>query len=113
MARFFDKLPDCQSDTSLVLAKDCEVVHFVLWYVMFANRQNVEERIRENNNLYKPYADISAALDQSIIDRLDRVKPAPDVVKTYKDANKASPDEPSQENNDKIITQLFTLMVTS
>jgi len=113
LARFFDKLPDCQSDTSLVLAKDCEVVHFVLWYTMFANRQNVEERLRENNNLYKPYADISAALDQSIIDRLDGENPSPDLVKTYKNAQKASPDEPSQDDNDKIIIQLFTLIVAS
>jgi len=67
MARFFDQLPLCQSDTSLVLAKDCEVVHFVLWYTMFANRENIKENIDKYNEIYNPLADISVALDNKFV----------------------------------------------
>ena len=112
MARFFEQLPLCQSDTSLVLSKDCEVVHFVLWYIMFANRQNVEERLSENKAIYKPYADISIALDQSIINRLTGEPIRPDLMKVV-DASEtgAGPGKGPGEPQDEIITKLFTLLV--
>lgn len=119
MARFFEQLPLCQSDTSLVLSKDCEVVHFVLWYTMFANRQNVEERLHENKELYKPYADISLALDQSIVNRLTGEPMRPDLMKVV-DASETgagpgkNPDQPPDQsvpNEDEMITKLFTLLV--
>ena len=46
----------------------------VLWHTMFTNRENVQIRLEENRAVYQPYADISVALDDSIVDRM-RTKP--------------------------------------
>ena len=67
MAKFFDQLPFCQSDTSLVLSKDCEVVHYVLWHVLFMDRQHVIKRYDENRRIYNPLSDISSAIDEVFI----------------------------------------------
>ena len=68
MAAFFDQLPDCQSDTSLTLAKDCEVVHYVLWYIMFVDRETVQGLYAQSDARYKPAADITVAMTQHLLD---------------------------------------------
>ncbi len=43
---FFDSLPSCSTDTAMLLKKDCETAYFVLWSVMFAAQNVLNERIK-------------------------------------------------------------------
>jgi hypothetical protein len=45
LADFFKLLPSCSSDTSLLLSKQCELPHFVLWSILFANKDRIQNRI--------------------------------------------------------------------
>ena len=62
LARFFKQLPKCQSDSNLVLARDCEIVQYVLWETLFAARSRSQAMYDENWKTKKPLADISVAI---------------------------------------------------
>lgn len=51
---FFEQLPGCQSNTSLVLAKNCQIPHFVLWSILFHNHSNTARRIQVNRTRAAP-----------------------------------------------------------
>jgi len=73
---FFDGLLMCQSDTSLMLNKQCEVVHYVLWQTLLASRHEANERIVKNRAEAEPLTDIAAATNSEIISGL-KPKPNP------------------------------------
>jgi hypothetical protein len=99
MAKFFDQLPFCQSDTSLVLSKDCEVVHYVLWHVLFMDRQHVQTRYDENRRIYNPLSDISSAIDETFIN----------TFRTRGSTSQRSTNETSTTlHDDDILNDLFT-----
>jgi len=50
LADFFKRLPSCSSDTSLLLSKQCELPHFVLWSILFANKDSIQSRIANGPN---------------------------------------------------------------
>ena len=50
LADFFKLLPSCSSDTSLLLSKQCELPHFVLWSILFANKDSIQSRIANGAN---------------------------------------------------------------
>ena len=77
LAKFFKQLPKCQSDSNLVLAKDCEIVQYVLWETLFAARARSKEMYEENWKTKKPWASISVAINQQIINDL---KPKPESI---------------------------------
>jgi len=110
LANFFKHLPKCQSDSSLVLAKECETVQFVLWETLFAARSRSQDMYDENWKTKKPLADISAAINKQIINDL---KPKPeslnDVDRLFKLIMKAS--VPGKEVTP--VDKLFTLIVPS
>ena len=110
LANFFKHLPKCQSDSSLVLAKECETVQFVLWETLFAARSRSQDMYDENWKTKKPLADISAAINKQIINDL---KPKPeslnDVDRLFKLIMKAS--IPGKEVTP--VDKLFTLIVPS
>jgi hypothetical protein len=100
MAKFFDQLPFCQSDTSLVLSKDCEVVHYVLWHVLFMDRQHVQARYDENRRIYNPLSGLSSAIDETFINTF-RTRGS--------STGKSSTSESSTTiNDDDILNDLFT-----
>jgi hypothetical protein len=110
LARFFDQLPLCQSDTSLVLAKDCEVVHFVLWYVMFVDRQNVKQDLDKNNKIYKPLADISLAFNQEFIENLNPENPPPINPLDILNNTSSITTELDSNTNNPVVDSIFTLL---
>lgn len=70
MAEFFKQLPKCQSDSSLMLAKDCEVVHCVLWETLLAAQSRSKDMYNDNWNKKKPWGDISVAINNQILNDL-------------------------------------------
>ena len=70
MAEFFKQLPKCQSDSSLMLAKDCEVVHCVLWETLLAAQSRSKDMYKDNWNNKKPWSDISVAINSQILNDL-------------------------------------------
>ena len=77
LAAFFDGLITCQSDTSLILQKECEVVHYVLWQTLLASRFQANERIKKNKEENESMTDNTAAMNSEIISGL---QPKPDPV---------------------------------
>lgn len=67
LAEFFDVLPKCQSDSAIVLSKECEVPYYILWATKFAERENTLERIRENEKTTRTRMDLRMAMDESMI----------------------------------------------
>jgi hypothetical protein len=67
LAEFFDVLPKCQSDTAVVLSKECEVPYYVLWATKFAEHANTLERIKENKETTRTRMDLRMAMDESMI----------------------------------------------
>jgi hypothetical protein len=69
---FFDNLQMCSSDTSLVLRKDCNIPYYVLWSIMFANKQATDERIRANKEAYYSSRNIGVAMNTAIVSQMRR-----------------------------------------
>ena len=67
LPRFFDVLPDCQTDTSVYLNKQCEIPYYVLWSTKFADGQQVIERVKENKKLHVPRSDYDSVVDSSVV----------------------------------------------
>jgi len=74
LSRFFKLLPKCQTDANLTLARDCEIVQYVLWETLLAARARSDKQYKENQKTNKPLADISVAINSQIINDL---KPVP------------------------------------
>ena len=123
LAEFFDVLPKCQSDTSIVLSKDCEVPYYVLWSTKFAEHENTLERIKENKKTSKTRMDLRMAMDDSMIRNLkEKVvdqTPAAQVF-TLIDITKLKPlvsnpvstdtNPPEPKTKKSVIERLFTLI---
>ena len=77
LGRFFKELPKCQSDASLTLSKDCEIVQYVLWETMLAAKARSQQMYDDNWKTKKPWGDISVAINQQIINDL---KPKPEDI---------------------------------
>ena len=74
MPAFFDQLENCQSDSSLVLSKQCELVHHILWQSLFYAQQYSKERYDLNLKTKKPLADLSVAINDAVLNDLQPVR---------------------------------------
>jgi hypothetical protein len=103
LADFFRLLPDCSTPTSLTLSKRCELPYYVLWSIMFANKQTVEKRLETQGPRAPSQLNIAAAA--SIIDELK-----PTVPKNF-----VPPGSATQKlvTSTATINKLFTLMLTT
>ena len=90
LAKFFEQLPKCQTDASIMLEKDCEVIQSVLWETLFAARSRSKVMYDDNWKTKKPWGDISVAINEQIISDL---KPKPSAAPT---------------DIDKLFTLIFT-----
>jgi hypothetical protein len=70
LPKFFDVLPDCQTDASLYLSKTCEVPYFVVWSTKFAERHQTLTRIQEATADIQPMSDYDTAITQSIVSEM-------------------------------------------
>lgn len=75
---FFEVLPECSNDTSMMLKRDCDVAYYVLWSVLY--KLQLQERDFKITNM-KTKHDIGlteAAVHASIINGLDNVLTTPE-----------------------------------
>ena len=71
LPQFFDVLPDCQTDTSVYLNKQCEVPYYVIWSTKFAEGQRIQERIDNNKSSFVPRSDYDVAVDTSVVKQMN------------------------------------------
>ena len=69
LPQFFERLPNCQSYSSMYLSKQCEIPYFVIWVSKFAERTRSKERIDEHKQL-KVISDYNTAVDKTIVNSL-------------------------------------------
>ena len=133
LAEFFDVLPKCQSDTAVVLSKDCEVPYYVLWATKFAEHANTLERIKENKETTRTRMDLRMAMDEAMIRNMKekvveqtpiaqvfslidmtKVKPlVTDAVKKGKATREAAPGQTVEDvtvPKASVIERIFTLI---
>ena len=67
LAEFFQSLAICNSDTALLLNKDCETAYFVIWSTMFANRKEIERRLAEAQAAAVAMSDLDVAQTGALI----------------------------------------------
>lgn len=102
LADFFHVLPDCSTPTSLTLSKKCELPYYVLWSIMFANKQTTEKRLETQG---RAPSQLNIAAATSIIDEL---KPA--VPENFIPPGSATK---KLVTTTASINKLFTLMLTT
>ncbi|NBT46976.1 MAG: hypothetical protein EBT07_04040 [Actinobacteria bacterium] len=79
LSEFFEKLPECQTDTSLVLSKNCEIPHFVVWSALFDSHARSQEAVVKNRKLFQKQMDITDAMDVALVSGMkERIDPDAD-----------------------------------
>jgi hypothetical protein len=78
LTKFFDELPHCTTDASLLLSKSCEVPYYVIWSTEFANHEQTVERINALKD--KTRNQVVMAHNGALVDELKQV---PEVVDKY------------------------------
>ena len=80
LSEFFEKLPLCQTDTSLVLNKECEVPHYVVWSALFDSHKRAKDTLLQNRKTFTPQMDITDAMDVALISNMKaKVDPDADI----------------------------------
>ena len=74
LAEFFDELPNCQTDTSLLLNKKCEVPHYVIWSTLFDKYTRGDKALKDNRKRFKPRMDILDAMDSVVVEDMKEKK---------------------------------------
>ena len=112
LAEFFEKLPQCQTNTSLALSKECQVPHHVVWSAFFDSHARAKNVLLHNRKLFTPKTDIEDAVDAAIItDMTANVDPDAD-IHTLFTLIFESPRKPEHEQTaDAVINSLFTLLL--
>ncbi len=75
LGKFFEELPYCQSDASLILNQRCEIPYYVIWSTQLAAQKTLNDRITENQRITKSISDIHVAMDDFIIGALTPLQP--------------------------------------
>jgi len=114
LAEFFEKLPLCQTDTSLVLSKECQVPHHVVWSTFFDSHARAKDVLLNNRKTFKPRMDIEDAMDTAIIaDLKAKVDPDADINALFTLIFESSRKPNSEETGDTIVNSIFTLLLRS
>lgn len=122
LADFFKLLPACSSDTSLLLSKQCELPHFVLWSILFANKEATVNRLAAQPG--GTPSNLNVAGIQGLLSEIRSGLPSgvPGAIPSAPSASPApAPELPgpapptavpeqSQRNTDPAIERLFTLI---
>jgi hypothetical protein len=115
LADFFKLLPSCSSDTSLLLSKQCELPHFVLWSILFANKEATVNRLAAQpggtpNNLNIAgiqglVSEIRSSLPSDVPGAVPSAPATPGP-----DAEGTAPAQEAKPSSDPAIERLFTLI---
>ena len=77
---FFNQLPACQSNTNLVLSKNCEIPHFVLWSILFHATTQTQRRILANRKRHRTVSGLGTATTGVMTGALNPGTPRPAAV---------------------------------
>ena len=67
LAQFFQDLAKCQSDSGVILSRECELPFYILWNVLFQEEAERARRIRESRKKTKMMSDEDLAQTDAII----------------------------------------------
>lgn len=104
LAEFFNTLPNCNTDSKLILNKECETAHYVIWSTLFNMKKDTKARLEENKEKYPGGTDLNVAMIGALTDEFQANKNASVVNQLFTLKFKSTP-----ENDTKFITNLFTL----
>ena len=114
LAEFFEKLPQCQTDTSLVLSKECQVPHHVVWSALFDSHARAKNVLLHNRKQFTPQMDIEDAMDTAIIAGMKaKVDPDADINTLFTLIFESSRKSANEGTEDDIVNRLFTLLLRS
>jgi glucan-binding YG repeat protein len=83
LATFFDNLYMCSNDSSIILRKDCNIPYYVLWSIMFANKEATDKRIRENKEAQFVSRNIDVAMTNAMLHNMEAVPITNEVDKLF------------------------------
>jgi len=112
LAEFFEKLPLCQTESTLVLSKECQVPHHVVWSAFFDSHARAKDVLLNNRKQFQPQMDIEDAVDTAIIANMKaRVDPDADINALFTLIFESSRKTASEETGDATVRRLFTLLL--
>lgn len=116
LAEFFEKLPQCQTESSLALSKECQVPHHVVWSAFFDSHARAKNVLLHNHKLFTPQMDIEDAMDTALIANMTaKVDPDADINTLFTlmfEGKEISPRKPDSERTDgAVLNSLFTLLL--
>lgn len=101
---FFAQLPECQTDTELILSTKCEIPYYVVWTTLFKNKIATDERITAHAAAHPPVSDLETAMHGKMIQGLSAYNP--DVYdELFTPINSVSPVDSNEQ-----IKRMFTLI---
>ncbi len=104
LAEFFNTLQRCNTDSKLILNKECETAHYVIWSTLFNMKRDTKSRIDENKAAYPGGTDLNVAMIGALTDEFQPNKNASGVNQLFTLRFKSTP-----ETDTNPITKLFTL----
>ena len=114
LAEFFEQLPRCQTDASLVLSKECQVPHHVVWSAFFDSHARAKDVLFNNRKQFQPRMDIENAVDTVIIANMkEKIDPDADINALFTLIFESSRKTAIEETGDAIVNRLFTLLLRS
>jgi hypothetical protein len=127
LSTFFDNLHMCSSDSSLILRKDCNIPYYVLWSIMFANKEATDARIRKIKEDQFVSRNIDVAMTNVMLRNMEAstIKDPVDklfqlilinhpTVRTVDDSLfKLPSNEEEEETEEDTIRRIFTLILTT
>ena len=110
LAEFFEKLPQCQTESSLALSKDCQVPHLVVWSAFFDSHARAKNVLLHNRKLFTPQMDIEDAMDTVVIEDMKaKIDADADINSLFTLIFESSRN--SVETEDSTVNRLFTLLL--
>jgi hypothetical protein len=104
LAEFFNTLQHCNTDSKLILNKECETAHYVVWSTLFNMKQDTQKRINENKAKYPGGTDLNVAMIGTLTDEFRANSSASFINQLFTLKFKTLP-----EDDSKFIQNLFTL----
>jgi hypothetical protein len=68
LGEFFNTLKHCNTDSKLILNKECETAHYVIWSTLFNMKKDTQKRIDENKRNYPGGTDLNVAMIGTLTD---------------------------------------------
>jgi hypothetical protein len=104
LAEFFNTLQHCNTDSKLILNKECETAHYVIWSTLFNMKKDTKSRIDENKAKHPGGTDLNVAMIGALTDEFQPNNKASLVNQLFTLKFKSIP-----ESDTKYINNLFTL----